>query len=676
MKRRDFIKGSLAVVAGTAVGVQASALTLDPLSKRSNFPTPFLRRSGKHFDKVMVLGFDGMDPGLTTTMLNDGELPNFAKLRAKGHFGPLQTTLPPQSPVAWSSFISGTNPGGHGIFDFIHRDPKTRAPFLSTSMSVPGGRTFDLGKYSIPLGSGSVDLMRRGTPFWSHLEKNNIPSLIFALPGNFPVVPDGNVRALSGMGTPDLLGGYGTYTFFSERSVPGSRDFTGGRVVRVSMRSHRFSSEILGPPNPFLKGNPPSSVPIDVYRDPVNDVVRVDLGGTSIVLRQGEWSDWVPLSFEFAPLLGSAHGMVRLYAKQIHGGFLMYVTAVNMDPMNPAMPICSPEGYSRELAEKVGRFYTMGLPADTKALNEGVLSSEDFFAQSQLVLHENMAAFEFELNRFNEGCFVFYFSSVDQNSHMLWRYMDKNHLQYDDTASKELKGAVRFYYREMDRALGRAMEKMDSRTLLMAVSDHGFTTFNREIHLTTWLYENGYISLTRPDRMEDQRFFDFVDWEKTIAYPLGINLLYVNVQGRENQGAVKPENVASVKADLIKKLESIVDPLTGQRVVSKAYDAYASYRGPYMEFAPDIVVGYEKGYRISDEAILGQFRKETFGNRTKAWSADHCMDPVGLPGLVLCSQPVRGGASASPGLWDMAPTILAAFGLKTPDEMEGSSVLI
>jgi len=164
--------------------------------------------------RVIVLGFDGLDYGLTRDLMTRGRLPHFSRLAASGSFAPLGTSIPPQSPVAWSGFITGLDPGGHGIFDFVHRDPKTLTPYLSTTRTEAGGHVIALGKWQLPLSAGRVELLRRGRPFWDVLERHGIETTIIRMPANFP--PSGRAtRELSGMGTPDLLGTYGTFAFYT-----------------------------------------------------------------------------------------------------------------------------------------------------------------------------------------------------------------------------------------------------------------------------------------------------------------------------------------------------------------------------------------------------------------------------------------------------------------------------
>ena len=668
MKRREFLQGLGAASVLGAVGGPVSPFS--GLGEQSKSRWHSRRSNVSH--KYIVLGIDGMDPKLLSRLMADGQLPNFSKLAAKGHFSPLQTTVPPQSPVAWSSFITGTDPGGHGIFDFIHRDPKTFIPYLSTSKSVAGDRVWQLGETVIPLSSGRVDLMRKGIPFWDLLAERDIPTTIFALPGNFPIVPSGDVRALSGMGTPDLLGGYGVYTLVSEVDVPGSENFSGGRVAKIQLQDHHTKFAVRGPKNPFKVKNPHTEVEFDLRRDPSNRVVKIEVQGQTVVLQEGEWSGWLPIKFELLSFLASVYGMVRIHVKKVHPYLQLYISPVQIDPMNPSMPICSPEGYSRELAEAAGRFHTMGLPADTKGLSEGALDSYEFLQQSKTVLEENLRCFDFEFSRFNDGCFVFYFSSIDQNGHMLWRCMDPKHPLYEPNAPQVVKDAIPFFYREMDKVLGRVLERLDSKTSLMVLSDHGFTDFTREIHLSSWLVDNGFTVLTRPDKRGEIDFFRYVDWKRTKAYALGINGIFLNLKGRERNGSLDPAEGQRVKDEIAAKLLNFMDPDNGAQMISRVFDTAKIYSPVHRELAPDLQVGYMPGYRISDEAILGKIPREVVRNRTNLWSADHCMDPAKVPGVLLSNQSCNTDA---PGIWDMAPSILKAFGIEAPKEMTGKVVL-
>ncbi len=126
--------------------------------------------------KVLILAIDGLDPKLLEEYIQAGVLPHFERLISEGDFKPLQTTMPPLSPVAWSTFITGMDPGGHGIFDFIHRDPVTMIPYMAMVEPGQSAGALNLGSWVIPLGSGGLELLRKGPAFWQiSFRKKTLP---------------------------------------------------------------------------------------------------------------------------------------------------------------------------------------------------------------------------------------------------------------------------------------------------------------------------------------------------------------------------------------------------------------------------------------------------------------------------------------------------------------------
>ncbi|RPI00674.1 MAG: hypothetical protein EHM72_08555 [Calditrichaeota bacterium] len=659
IERRDFFKTLLQTLAATTLA----------LPKRKGFAAPNLSNP-KIAKQVIVLGIDGMDPQLLLQFVKRGEMPTFAKLMREGYWGPLQTTTPPQSPVAWSSFISGVNPGGHGIFDFIHRDPSTFAPFLSTSRSYDSDRVLKLGDWQIPLKAGRVEMLRKGPAFWTFLEEKDIPATLFSLPADFPVQP-GKAKIISGMGTPDLLGGYGTFTLFTDAEIPNADHFTGGRIVKLQIVDHAAKAVLHGPPNTMRKERIDSAIPVSFRRDPWEKVVKIDIQDHQLLFSEGEWSDWIPLKFELMPLFATVAGMVRIYVQQVFPNLRIYFSPLNIDPMESHVPISNPYSYSQELSQAVGRFYTQGFPEDTKALSNGIFSDEEFLVQSRYVLQERLRLYEHELSRFQEGLFFFYFSSIDQNSHMMLRTMDPTHSQYNAQATREVKDAIYFFYRAMDDVLRQAWDKMKGNSTLLLLSDHGFAPFTREFNTSSWLVENGFTVLKDPSKARESVYFDGVDWKKTKAFVLGLNAVYINLAGREVHGSVSPAEAPKIKQEIINRLNLVVDPNSGRKVIHEAFDAEKIYSGPFAHLAPDIVVGYERGFRISDEAVLGKFPAGIFQHRLDKWSADHCVAPSLVPGVLLTSEPL---VKKDPAIWDLAPSILRKFGLEIPGEMEGKSI--
>jgi hypothetical protein len=360
-----------------------------------------------------------MDYALAKEMMAEGRLPNLAKLAASGTFGPLGTSMPPQSPVAWSNFITGMDAGGHGIFDFVHRDPKTMIPYLSTSKAEASKRKLTLGKYQVPLGADKVELLRHGTPFWEALEARGIPTTIVRIPANFP--PSGTAsRELSGMGTPDILGGYGTFSYYtSDPYTWAGKEVGGGRIYTVSVMDGVVQGTLQGPSNPFLVDGSKIAADFTVYVDPDEPVAKIVVGAEERVVKVGEWTGWVPISLPLVPTQ-SVPVMARFYLKEVRPGFGLYVTPLNLDPMSPAMPISTPASYAAELATATGRFYTQGMPEDTKAFQEGVFTQAEFETQAHLAGGEVERQYAQVLDRFEGGLLFYYFGNADQVSHMMW----------------------------------------------------------------------------------------------------------------------------------------------------------------------------------------------------------------------------------------------------------------
>jgi predicted AlkP superfamily phosphohydrolase/phosphomutase len=624
-----------------------------------------------HHKKVVVLGFDGMDPNILTKLMDEGRMPNLNKLRVTGDFKPLATSMPPQSPVAWSNFITGMNPGGHGIFDFIHRHSNSMIPYLSTSEVTGSSKNVTIGDWVFPLVSGKVNLLREGRAFWEALREKDIPTTIFRAPANFPPVPT-DARSFSGMGTPDLLGTYGTFSFYTDQPPANRDDISGGVVYEVKAVDNKIESYLIGPANAFRKGNPETKIPFTLWLDPENPVGKIEVAGREIVLNQGEWSEWLQVEFEMMPYVQSVTGICRFYLKEARPTLKLYVTPINLDPSNPALPISTPEDYSHELYEEIGYFYTAGIPEDTKALSWGVFDYPDFVQQAHTVMDESQKLFDYEWSRFKGGMLFFYFGSVDQNHHILWRTTDPNHPAYNAAEAERFGDTIYQIYEVMDRTVGRVLARIDAQTTLIVMSDHGFAPYYRSFNLNTWLKNNGYVKFRGSPKPEELRYFNHVDWSRTTAYAVGLNGLYINLRGREAEGIVAPgKKRDELMRELTEKLLAVRDPKNDQPIIQKMYRAEDIYSGPYTKDAPDLLVGYSRGYRASWEATLGSFPDELFVDNMDPWSGDHCMAMEIVPGVILSNRKI---AKPDPYLYDLAPTILAEFGIPKEEQMVGSSI--
>src|SRR5262249_50481417 len=416
----------------------------------------------------------GFDPNLLERLIAEGRMPHCQRLVAAGSFQRLRTSDPPQSPVAWSNFISGTNPGGHGIFDFVARDPQTMAPYHATARTEQAATRLPLGKWRIPLSSGRLTNFRRGPTFWTNLEEQGIPCTVLRVPANFPPTA-GETVALSGMGTPDLLGGYGTFTYLSDDPAVRTRDVPGGRIVRAAVKDHTVEGALPGPANSFTADGEQTDIPFIVDLDPELPLARIAIQDQTFVLKEGEWSDWIAIRFSLLSYLADAAGICRFFLKRAKGGFALYVTPVNIDPAHPALPISTPPDYSRRLVRELGYFYTQGMAEDTKALSAGVLTNGEYRQQATFVLNERARLFEHELDRFQRGFFFHYFATPDLSPHVFWRTLDRRHPLYSAELAAEHGDFIPHLYRQVDQAIGQALSKMDHRTLLFVISDHGFT---------------------------------------------------------------------------------------------------------------------------------------------------------------------------------------------------------
>jgi predicted AlkP superfamily phosphohydrolase/phosphomutase len=584
-------------------------------------------KSGQPAGRTIVLGFDGMDPDLTERWMAKGLLPNFARLAKEGFYQRLPTTNPAQSPVAWSSFATGLNPGGHGLFDFIRRNPRTYAPEYSIATTEGPVRHLEIFGLRIPLDDAIVINRRVGRAFWMDAEQAGLRSSVLQVPATYP--PDSIFRMLSGMGVPDLLGTQGTFTIYTTKQARGDQ----GRTVVVRPVNGRVESVLEGPPHPLYAKPEPLTLPL-VVEAAGPEAVSVKLGGTSVKLKVGEWSDWVPLKYTIAWIIG-LRGLVRLHLVQGFPELELYVSPIQFDPRAPVHPISSPPEFAKELASRIGLYHTIGMPEETWSLNEEWISDHAYLEMVKTILAEREAMFFDVLDRKDSQLVVIVFVQIDRVSHMFYRGLDTLHPLYAQTGEEE-RGAIEWIYREADRILGRTIEKMELHDRLVVLSDHGFKSFRRAVHLNRWLADQRFLAL-KPGKPVSPSLFTNVDWTRSKAYALGLNGLFINRKNREELGIVREEHVAELKKEIAEKLEKFIDADTGERVVLKVYDAAESYAGQQMEDAPDLLVGYAPGYRASWQTALGGVPEPLIEANRKKWSGDHCNDPVTVPGILFAS---------------------------------------
>jgi predicted AlkP superfamily phosphohydrolase/phosphomutase len=640
LNRRIFLKRS-AIAAAGAAAVGAGGYWVGSRRRVS-------RSGGK---KVIVIGIDGMDPVLSESMMNAGQLPHLARLREVGGFSPLGTSIPPQSPVAWANFINGAGPGSHGIFDFIHRHPdKQCAPFYAAAETV-GGQTF---------------LRRQGVPFWDYLDAAGVPTTFYDLPSNYPPSPSqhGHHRCISGMGTPDMMGTYGTYQHFAEDGPAETADEGGGKRSRLVFEAGTARAHLDGPENPLGKEPPRLTVAFEVHRDRQANAAAIEVQGHKILLKAGEWSRWTKLTFELPWYMRNVSGIVRFYLQEVAPHFRLYVSPVNLDPRAPATRMSEPDSFVRDVSSRLGPFYTTGFQEDYSARKNNVFDDDEFLRQAGMVLEERLALFDCAVDDYDDGLLFFYFSSSDLQSHMFWWNSDERHPTRSDDETKKYFGHVRRLYQRLDAVVGDVVDRYGSRATILVMSDHGFANFGRQFNLNSWLRDHDYLGPRECTSIRDD-----VDWSQTVAYGLGINGLYLNLKGRERDGIVEP---GDRQEELLKKLAAELEAIRddGQRVIRKVYRADAVYAGTATGLAPDLIVGYCRGYRASWATCLGDLTDDVLLDNDLAWSADHCADALEVPGVLFSNRPIR---ARGPALVDVAPSILAEFGLPAPASMTGRS---
>ena len=605
--------------------------------------------------KIIFLGLDGLDPQLTEQFMAEGKLPNLARLAAEGSYHRLRTTFPALSPVAWSTFATGVSPAKHNIFDFLDRSLKTYLPQLSSARVGRPRRVLKLGRLRIPLSQPILELRRKSQPFWKILGKQGIGCTILRIPITFPPEKfDG--KLLSAMSTPDLKGTQGSFAQFTTRIDKAT--YENGSRYPLRRVADGFEGEVEGPADTFLENETPLRIPFRVV--PKNGTFELHWQQRSCRLTPGESTPWQRLAFRTA--IGStANGMARFLVTETGAEFTMYVSPINIDPERPALPISHPAYYAVYLANLLGPYSTLGMAEDTWALNEGVIDEDAFLSQAYDIFAERKAMYMEALESTNRGVVACVFDTSDRIQHMFFRHL---------ATSDRHQGTIAKMYQQMDDLVGKTISFVQPDTALFVLSDHGFCAFRRGVNINSWLRDNGYLHL-KDGKQESGPFFEGVDWDRTRAYALGLGGFYLNLKNREACGIVEPQEAEQLKQEIIGKLNMLREE-NGDAPIHAVYATRSLYRGPYLDAAPDFVVGYNRGYRCSWDGAVGKVATLALEDNQKAWSGDHCVDPAFVPGVLFSNRKVE---ATNPGIEDLAPTALALFGLETPGWMEGKALL-
>lgn len=620
-------------------------------------------------NKLIIIGLDGLEPTLVEKFMSEGKLPHFSKIKKEGTYARLQTTTPAISPVAWSSFMTGSHPSKHNIFDFLSRDAKNYLPDLSSAKIGKPKKILSLGKYNIPLSKPEIKGLRKSVPFWKILGESGIFSTILRVPITFPPEKFSG-HLLSGMCAPDLKGSQGTFSFYtSDKEKIKKRE--GGMNIPVTINGNTIKTYISGPENSLLKKKEEIRLPLSITLDKDNDEALIEVSGQKFRLKKRQFSEWIRLTFRTG--LGmKVRAICRFFISEMFPHFEMYLTPLNIDPEKPALPISHPFIYSVYLAKLLGSFITLGEANDTWALNEGVLSEEAFLELTYSNHKEWENMFFNAISKTKKGVVTCVFETTDSIQHMFWRYLDSKHPALNSSQAIMNAKVIEDLYKKMDKLVGRVHEKMDEKSILIIMSDHGFKSFRRGVNLNSWLYLNGFLSL-KEGKEESEEWFKDVDWDKTKVYGLGLGGIYINQKGREAKGTVNTgKQTRDLKDELIKKLNGLKDDEHNAVSINKIFDRDELPSGPYKENCPDLIVAYNEGYRVSWDSVTGKVNSLVFEDNPKAWSGDHCIDPRLVPGVFFCNEKTN---SKTPSIIDIAPTVLELFGIQPPSHMDGHSLI-
>lgn len=613
--------------------------------------------------RVIVLGFDGVDPDFVTEW--QSKLPNMSELMRTGSFRRLTTTTPPSSCTAWSTFTTGMNPGGHGIFDFILRDPKNYLPDRTGAVSHKAEYRFGLFQTKPETFTTTMS----GEAFWTTADRAGKRSVVLRVPCIYPLEKEQHSYSQGGLGLPDLRGSEGTFHYWASNLSP--RDAAdpelGGKVISLGA-GDSVETMIEGPSNPLSETGERLSVPLRLSRAG-KDALSIEVAGRKETVETGRWSDWFRMSFDVTSM-SSIAGMSRFRVLEVSPDIRLYMSPINHDPEDPAIAVTEPPGYAKELHKTVGNFKTVGWNHETWGLNEERIDDEAFMQDVWDTFRESEAITLHELEHRNTDLMISVFVETDRTSHMMYRLLDTEHPRYDAELAAKFGDSILKTYQRADEIIGKVRAKLDADDILFVISDHGFHSWRRGFNVNTWLVENGFMTLKGGAKSTSKKFLQDVDWSKTKAYALGVGGIYVNVAGREGKGIVKPgAEVDEVIRQISDGLVKLVDPKTGKPAIDKVYSAQDTWKGDRMGEGQDMQIGMASGYRVSSATPLGGAPEGLFEDNMKKWSGDHATTHTEVTEGILLSNVKIG--DENPSIGDLAPTILTLLGVPVPPTYDG-----
>ncbi len=559
--------------------------------------------------ETLILGLDAFDPALFERLSEQGKLPNLTKYVEAGGYARFAVSNPPQSEVSWTSIATGLNPGGHGMFDFVHRDPATYAPNVSL---LPTKRGLAGTQFVSPFSARTI---------FDQAVREGFPATVLWWPATFPAQPGSPVRTLPGLGTPDIRGRLGVGTLFStnidltyeERKTPA--------IKLNSCGKDRYTGLMDGPSRKTRKGIRESNLQFELELTG-NETARLKIDKYSIELSEGAWSPILELSFKLGPFV-SVHALTRVILSQVRPDVKLYSLPLQLHPLHAIWRYATPRAFVKQTWKTCGPFLTLGWPQDTTALEDKAITDDQFLDLCASIFSAREKILMYHLQHFHQGVLASVFDSLDRVQHMFWR---------------DRPDIVEEWYVRLDALVGRIAEHLTvlgrEQTRIVLVSDHGFSDFNYKVHLNRWLVESGYL-VTQVNNQSGS-LVD-VDWSRSQAYAIGLNSIYLNLADREAQGCVRTHQTKPLVNKLRDELLAWRGP-DGHPVVQQAWSQDDAFVGPYAAYGPDIVIGYSPGYRASAQTGMGEWQRTTIEPNHDHWGADHCIDPQAVPGVLFSNQ--------------------------------------
>lgn len=559
--------------------------------------------------RTIILGFDAFDPMFCERLLQDGRLPNLARYLNIDGYRRFEVANPPQSEVSWSSIATGLNPGGHGIFDFVHRDPGTYTPFVSL---LPTKRSLGGIQFAPPFTAKTL---------FDHTATMGFPAVSLFWPATFPARPDSLVKTIPGLGTPDIHGKLGVGTFFSTSPPSSEKKRKTPAQSLVAQGKNRFQASLKGPYRG--RGGKDEASSLSFVLENLDDLQgKLTIGPHSIQLQVGNWSPIFDLTFKLGTFV-NVRVLTRAILTSLDPEVSLYFLPLQLDPLHSPWHYAVPPKFVKSVWKEAGPFLTIGWPQDTTGLEDGFINDQQFLDLCDSIFDSRERILMHQVAHYQEGVLAAVFDSLDRVQHMFWR---------------DRPDIIEGWYIKLDALVGRLESAISKRglknTRILVISDHGFSRFDQKIHLNRWLIDKDYLF---PHGETQSGNLKEVDWQKSRAYGLGLNSIYLNREGREGQGVVNPTQGEALVEQIRDELLSWTDS-QGNKVVNRVTSNSETFSGALAEYGPDIIVGYAPGFRGSAETGLGEWVSESIEKNLDHWSADHCIDSESVPGVLFCNQ--------------------------------------